>query len=540
MTIPQKIKDISLLCAILILGFALRAYNANFQSIGFHNMQENEFIGLAHNMQNDRSYAAAKTYYHDSFNDGAAANRRLQPPLVSYQTLLAWKAFGENVWGPRLINIIFGAGSILLVYFIAALLLGNRNIALLAALEMAIMPLGVFFSRNLQPDSPAFFFMLLGTLFYLRFAKGGMRHNLALGGVFFSAAWFYKFNFLIGLLPILFVLPSGLKKEKRWFPALDAILFVAPYLAIASYLYLSYRWGIFRPDGLVPDKLPSAFTLSYWREAGQVIFTYMTRDNFTPAMLASAAAGMILAAKRRDGPAARYIAGWIPAIALYCVLFSLPMSQNSYCQMPMAGLVCLASAYAACAIGAFLKRYVRIDIAAPILAAVILLSVMPARESITRMHSTVFIGVDAAGESLRSFTKPGDRVFLLTHPQGSGIARYAQRHTGWTNDVAEFMEKEKEFGINYICFYPSDYLASLKTGNPELFRYIESNYHLKELGMTEEPRRVYYMILEKGAKKDPEDLLGAFSGNMQLKVIYRIPGSLIFFNIMRPESGEKE
>ena len=44
--------------------------------------------------------------------------------------------------------------------------------------------------------------------------------------------------------------------------------------------------------------------------------------------------------------AGRYIAGWIPAIILYALIFSREIIQQSYFQMPFAAFICLATGYA--------------------------------------------------------------------------------------------------------------------------------------------------------------------------------------------------
>jgi len=49
--------------------------------------------------------------------------------------------------------------SIIVVYFIGYEIFKRKLLALSCSLLLAILPLAVFFSRNLQPESPAFFFI---------------------------------------------------------------------------------------------------------------------------------------------------------------------------------------------------------------------------------------------------------------------------------------------------------------------------------------------------------------------------------------------
>jgi hypothetical protein len=126
------------------------------------------------------------------------------------------------------------------------------------------------------------------------------------------------------------------------------------------------------------------------------------------------------------------------------------------------------------------------------------------------MHATVFLGQDVAGESLKEFTVPNERVFLLAHVQGNAIARYAQRYMGWPQTLEEF---KKETDAAY-------------------FQYIRNNYHLKELGMVND--QLNYFILEKGQGSDIKKGLESLSGQLQTRAVYRILGRHFFLYTMRP------
>jgi len=534
MNLPHKLKNAFILCVIILTGLALRLYNVGFPSIGYHNMQENEYMAIAHNMEKTHDYIRKSPYTYDAFGDNPSAGIDAQPPLVSYQTLIAWKLFGENVWAPRIFNILFGLAGILVLYFISNLLFSSRNLSLFASLILAIIPLAVFFSRNLQPESPALFFMLLGNLFYLRFISGGNRYNLIAGGLSFSAAWLYKFSFLIGVLPFLFCFPLRARggKEKSFASYIMPLLL--PYLVILFSVFLLYRSGQFSFADFNAEKLSAIFSSSYWKERSNAIWWHMKGENFTLIFILLSLLGIVVAFLKRKGLAERYIMGWTSAIVPYCVFLSNPVSQNNYYQMPFLALVCVSTTYAVSFISGQIKRIVKRDPMIPIVMVIIILSVPSVRDSIMRMYSTVFVGVDVAGESLRSFTKPDERIFLLTHAQGYGIARYAQRYVGWTYELEGFKNKEKKFGVRYVCIYPTEFIRSLKQDKPELFDYIQSNYHIKEAGLTEEPERLFYLILEKGKSSEAQNFLESISGQKYLKTIYRIAGKYVFFYTVRP------
>lgn len=534
MTPPNSLRYPILLCLVLLTALALRLYNVGFPSIGYHNMQENDYMSTAYNMDKTGDYITKTVYYNNISAGDMPAKADPQPPLVSYQTLMAWKLFGENLWAPRLINIAFGVLSILVIYLISGLLFDDRRISLFVAFSLAIMPLAVFFSRNLQPESPALFFMLLGNLLYLRFVFLRKRRDLAFGGIAFSAAWLYKFGFIIGALPFLLYLPQVIRdrRGKGSLPLLAA--FAIPYMMIFIVIYFLYSQGQLSSGFLKEMKPLEPFSYSYWKEHAGVIWHYVKDENFNLVFLTSAVIGTVLALIRRKSRAELYIIGWAGAIIPYIAFFSTALAQNSYCQMPFVGFVCVSGAYAALSVSELLKKVFKKDLLPIVLVAVMAVAAPFARDSIMKMHSTVFAGVDVAGESLRGFTKPDEHIFLFTHAQGYGIARYARRYAEWTYGLEEFKAKENKYGIRYICIYPAELTSTLKQKSPQLFTYIQNNYHIKEAGLTEEPHRLFYLILEKGALPEPQNFLESISGKSYLKTIYRITDRYIFFYVLRP------
>jgi 4-amino-4-deoxy-L-arabinose transferase-like glycosyltransferase len=529
-------KKIILLGFILATGFILRSYNLDFPSLGYHNMNENDYLGMAQEMQRTNDYLTRRVYFWNAFGDNPAARMPGQPPLVSYQILLSWKFLGENLWGPRLINVFFGVAAILVMYFIAMLLFKDAVRAMFCAFLLAIMPLAVFFSRNLQPESPAFFFMLLGSLFYLKFISALKKYNLVLGGLAFSIAGLYKFSFLIGVMPFMACLPYGKIFRKNQRALLNyALAFILPYLFIAAatlWLKNTDCWQ-FTAAGKV--KIFEVFSMDYWQRHGTMINWYIKGENFTFMFSWLALAGMVIAFLGQEGLLTRYILGSTLAIILYCMLFSGNIYQDNYYQMPFLGLVCLSVVYAVEFFSGVVKKMIKKELFTAIMIVVIVLSLPFVRAAIMKMYGTVFLGQDVAGESLKELTKPEERIFLFTYPQGYAIARYARRYVGWVSDLDDFKKKEEKFNMRYVCFYPAELSQQLKADNPSLFAYFKDNYHVKEVGLTEEPSRLSYIILEKGKPKPEEqkDYLQSFSGQRQLRTIYKLFGQYIFFYSLR-------
>jgi len=502
-------------------------------------MIENEYLSIAQEMKNSNDFVGRKVYFYNAFEVDPRVKTYHQPPLVSYQILAAWKLLGENLWGARLVNVLFGTLSILVIYFISFLLFSNVRLALFCALLLSIMPLGVFFSRNLQPDSPALFFMLLGNLFYLRFASSLKKYNLLLGGLAFSVAWVYRPSFIFGMLPFIFYFPFAniLRKKKEILR--HALIFFIPYLVIPFVIFWLKHIGQWEPGfQLTFVRIAKSFEIFhpfYWQQYGRAILWFVARENYTLVFSLLCLLGIMLAFIKGSGLLNRYIIGWAVIIIPFSIVFSEQIYQQSFAQMPFLGMVCVSATYIISFVSQTLRRLIKRDTLLYLMIVAVLISLPFVYRAIQSMHATVFLGEDVAGGTLRELTAPGERVFLFTHSQGYGIARYAQRYSGWPVNLADFKEKENKFKIRYLCVYPPEYLWILEKNSPELFKYIQNNYHVKELGLLEEPDQLVYFILEKGKGQNIEDFLKSISGEKRPKSIYRLFGRYVFFYTLRPD-----
>lgn len=536
----RRLFILSVLILVLLLGFLLRSYNINFPSIGYHNMKENDLLSIAQEMERTGDFITRRVYFLNGFEEEPKVKLFPQVPLIPYQILLSWRLFGENLWGPRLLNVVFGVLSILVVYFIGRLLFKGAVLSLCCAFFLSIMPLAVFYSRNIQPESPGFFFMVAANLFYLRFIRFFKKSDFFLGGILFSIAWLYKLSFIIGALPFIFCLPyanlfKGKKESLKY-----AALFILSYVTILIVTLWLMRIGEWKFHPAVRLDLWKIFTLSYWNEYGRQIWWYAHAENFTPVYIILASLGIIFAMARPKELVNRYILGWAVTIIPYGMIFQNLINQHNYYQMPLLILVCVSSVNAIFYISeaVCIKNVSQNNFLLSIIAVTIIISSSFVYRSISRMFGTVFYGLDAAGESLKEFTKPQERVFLLAHHQGQGIARYARRYSGWTDDLEDFKNKEKQFRVRYICFYPAEFAHALKTKNLALFEYIQNNYHVKEVGLTEDPANIFYLILEKGEGSDPKTFLQSFNGTRQLRTIYKVMGKYVFFYCLRPPMAD--
>ncbi|MFH1259798.1 MAG: glycosyltransferase family 39 protein [Elusimicrobiota bacterium] len=209
---------------ILFYAFCLRA-PLMFQSFsGCHGWNEGHYAMTALNF--DR-YGFFK-----QMND--LGEDYTSTPLVPWTVCLSFKIFGVSEGAARLPNFIFGLFSIYLLFLIVRKLYDEKT-AWLSALFASSAPGIVYFSRNLQLDSPFLFFLLLGIHFALKYRETGKTYFYFLTFIFAGLSVFTKYPALLGYLPLAIILLTGR-------PAKNILKFV---LASVASLLPVFLWLIY-------------------------------------------------------------------------------------------------------------------------------------------------------------------------------------------------------------------------------------------------------------------------------------------------------
>ena len=136
--------------AIVLLGFALRLYNLNRESVGF-----------------DEAFSMAATGVPVTEMLRRLVEDFVHPPL-HYFALRGWlDFFGSGVGTARMLSVLFGTLAIPLLYLVARDLFGRRT-AMLASLLLSVSQLGIMFSQEARPYAQFLFFFLACWLLFIR------------------------------------------------------------------------------------------------------------------------------------------------------------------------------------------------------------------------------------------------------------------------------------------------------------------------------------------------------------------------------------
>jgi hypothetical protein len=513
----SKLKNIKLkyvlLGAFLILGIYLRAYHLDFPSIGYHNMKENEYLGEAIFFNEQGDLLHRRTFNFWGLEDGPGYfEEYAQPPLVPYMILPFWKMFGEQLWIARSIIMIFALGTILLTYTIVKKLTENEYLSLLSAFLMTIMPLGVYFGRNVQPEMPALFFTLLSINFLLNWKKEFNKKQLMYSAIALSIAGLFKLTFLIIAIPILFIFPYG--KIKEMFEKDKKQFYVQIKYAIIGFLVLVLVQGLFEVTIVDPSKkavneisiktVVKIFDASYWSSVWPALSSYI-KDNYTWWYFWFAIAGFAFILMKRKTAFSKLMTGYAIAIPLYIGLLSGKIGGHSYYHMPFLPFFVIASAYFLLSIGTILKQTVKVKYIQFVPLLLILLTMSSVGAANDRVWTTIFYGQDVVGEYIKEHTNPDERFINMGHSQTYAVCTYARRRCGEFYNATHLIEVEKKFDIRFINFDAYWFNMLQQEQNKEALEYIQKNYRIKLVGALPGPNNqlsITNVLLEKGGVMD--------------------------------------
>jgi len=173
-------------------------------------------------------------------------------PGVPWLVWLAFKAFGPTEWAARLPIALFGIAAIPLVAALTRRFLDSEQIAIVAAGLVAVLPETVYFSQNVQLDTPSTSCALAGAVALLRYRDTGRRGEIIAAGVWVTLAIWFKFTTVL-LYPAYLAL---------WWPARPRRPLVAA-AAAAAFVALT--------------ALPSAAWIAYARLTHQMLVSFYQR-----------------------------------------------------------------------------------------------------------------------------------------------------------------------------------------------------------------------------------------------------------------------
>lgn len=164
------------------------------------------------------------------------------PPLKHLLLYGSMNLFGNNPYGWRMRNALFGILTVVMIFFLGKELFPDARVAVLAALFLAIDPLHIRLSMSTPEEIQAGFFFVSSVYFSIRYMKKSLLSGLFAGcllGFAIATKWYY--------LPALVVLPAMVLFSRHAGGGLNytaAVSAVSTFivLPLAFYLITFYAW----------------------------------------------------------------------------------------------------------------------------------------------------------------------------------------------------------------------------------------------------------------------------------------------------------
>jgi 4-amino-4-deoxy-L-arabinose transferase-like glycosyltransferase len=229
---------------ILIICFAAIIRLVGIGSIpsGFHNDEASFFLNAVAIKETGHDEDGRKyPFYLNSFIDP-------KPALYSYLQIPFITLLGKTTTAARVPGVIFGIGSIIVIYFLITALL-NRKAALLMTLLVSINPWHIILSRGTQEVIMSFFFSLLATLLLIKlFQKNAISISytaLFVCSTFLALYSYHSAKIFLPLLFLSFIFYLGGKNKKTLFISCVIIL-----VCISTLLSTTSHGGLVRAKSI--------------------------------------------------------------------------------------------------------------------------------------------------------------------------------------------------------------------------------------------------------------------------------------------------
>ena len=178
-------------------------------------------------------------------------------PLYPYMVALLYQGYGQvdESFG-RIISILFGLLTVLLLYLFAFRLFKDPEAALISGLVYAVCPLSIFYTRTFMPESLMMFFSLAGLYYFYSWVQLGDSRRWTGAVLFLTLAMLLKLTNVLLFIPMMGVMIDrhGFKLHRWWkwgvlFLCVSAFTFAWYYHAYGLYLKTHLSFGILADTG---------------------------------------------------------------------------------------------------------------------------------------------------------------------------------------------------------------------------------------------------------------------------------------------------
>ncbi len=306
-----------LILIILLFIVLLRLPHISNSPNEYHAWRQSDTEAIARNFTTD----GLNIFLPQLNYDGPLPNYvQLELQLTTFIIALLYKAFGYHYVLARMVPLVFFIGSVYYLYRLAASLYDAKT-ALYTAILYGILPLNLFFSRAIMPESAALFFYIGAFLYFCEWIKSESQLHFVVSALFTALAVTQKIPAVFVCIPMLYLAvqknraKSNANKDKffkRRFLTFSAISIGLPLLYFGA-LQMAAETDYVK--GIALELILPNFGTAIFSADAQAFFQSFLYRLFTPYALILFVAGLFTIRFPRDGA----LLIWTLAIALEVV-----------------------------------------------------------------------------------------------------------------------------------------------------------------------------------------------------------------------------
>jgi 4-amino-4-deoxy-L-arabinose transferase-like glycosyltransferase len=518
-----------LLILIILLGAYVRYYHIDYPVLGYHNWKESRYLEEARNFAKEgffeHGFFVSAFDYPGIRADPSGAHAG-EFPLLSIAIGLLFIIFGISLFVARFFVLLLGLLSILAMYLLVKELFEREDLALSSAFAMALLPILVFFTHNVDVINIGLPLMLLGAYFYVLWVKHDKGKDMMLSTLFIMLGAIAKYEFLAIGVPMLFIFPwHRLKELKKFGPKYHPYIISVLIFALIPVQYLYSRYVSMATSASAIDtsliNINVMFKAAWW----QTMKAY-TADNYTILGFYLALFGivfMILMFKRKN-IGYRFGLGYLVGTIFYFIIMSDKLGGHSYHQYPVVPFFALMIAFCFVFVATNASSIMRLKIMKPLFIIVLfVIFFFPARTAWNRQFDTQFFGLDVAGDYINKNSQPNERIIHSDH-QDYGVLWHADRKglAGGIPNSSEIRWAEDNLNVTWIFVYQWGLNV---VQDPDRWNYIKDNYALRQIAFIKGQQQPFYLLFKKGGRFN-ESMLNKMQGVSGKRIYEMSSGTL--------------
>lgn len=220
------------LIVCILIGLFIRLYGVNHPLVDYHGWRQSDTASIAVNfLTRDFNLFRPQVFYDGPFPNVVQLELQITPFIIA----LIAKVIGYSDTLARLIPIAFALGTLYFVFRLGERWFGLRG-AVLSTLFMSILPLSVYFTRTVQPESFALFCSVASVWFSLKWLDDGERAYRSRAILFIVLVPLAKLTAIFMFVPILFIVIR--KYRTQWRRYLPLVLTFAGAIVISAGYYI--------------------------------------------------------------------------------------------------------------------------------------------------------------------------------------------------------------------------------------------------------------------------------------------------------------